>query len=74
MFLKEFLVIHGTAISRTAPTGSLLIKDCKLFIYFFVCREQCYNIFLTKDCVALFLSLEKCDFEKNPLKDTLMQI
>ena len=51
-----------------------LNQRLQIIYLFCVCRGQCYDIFLTKDCVALFVSLEKCDFEKNPLKGTLMQI
>ena len=63
MFFIHFLVIHGTAISRKAPGGSLWIKD---YIYlFFVCRGQCYDSFLSGDCVALFVYLGNCEFERD---------
>ena len=63
MFFIHFLVIHGTAISRKAPGGSLWIKD---YIYlFFVCRGQCYNSFLSGDCVALFVFLGNYECERD---------
>ena len=39
-------------------------KITELFFYFFVCRGQCYDIFLTGECVALFVFLGNCEFER----------
>ena len=35
---------------------------------FFECRGECHNIFLTGDCVALFVFLGNCEFERKSLK------
>ena len=54
--------------------GELLLevsesKIAKLFVYFFVCGGHCYNIFLTGDCVALFVFLGNgWVWEKIPLE------
>ena len=55
MFFIEFLVIHGTFISRRGPSGGIWIKDYRI-IYFHVCmRQQCYIFNRGFCCLVCFL-------------------
>ena len=63
MFFIEVLVIHGTVISRRAPSGSLWIKDYRI-IYFFLYVEDNATTFFDKGLCFLFVFLGNYDCEK----------
>ena len=63
-FSKSFWQFAGQPFPGELLVEASESKITELFIYFFVCRGQWYDIFLTKDCVALLVFLENCESER----------
>ena len=63
-FSKSFWQFAGQPFQGELLVEASESKITELFIYFFVCRGQWYDIFLTKDCVALLVFSENCESER----------